>query len=63
MQVWLLKWLLGVAYSFLLKKIGQTATAQHLEAVVTKYTPLAPEVNPPPMRSNNPNLEDHYGGL
>lgn len=63
MRELVLKWLLDVIYAYLLRVIGHSAAAGHVQAVITKYTPLPPEINPPSAQGNNPNLgKGHYGG-
>jgi hypothetical protein len=60
MRELVLKWLLDAVYALLLKVIGHSQAAQHAQAVITKYTPLTPEKNPPLSVINNPNLKNHY---
>lgn len=52
---WLIKMLISYAVQWGCKKLGLDAVAVHIETVMAKVTPLAPEVNPPPMQSNDPN--------
>lgn len=52
---WLLRLILGYAVKWLYKKVGLDATVAHVESAVAKVTPLTPEENPTPWKSNDPN--------
>lgn len=53
MPEWLLKWIINMAAAWLIKKIGHTETAQHVEDVLLKYTPPPPH-RPSPGEIMNP---------
>lgn len=64
-RVWLAKLIATWVLRYLLRLAGVSETVDHMNAVLTKDTPLLPDPNPPRSVRNNPTLSNppERGGI